>query len=105
MSRNKENTSFNCEYCGKKVLPLSNGSFRNHCPFCLYSKHVDVIPGDRLSSCKGLMEPIGIKMHSKKGFQIMHKCLSCGQIKVNKIAEYTKQPDDIEKIIELTQIL
>jgi DNA-directed RNA polymerase subunit RPC12/RpoP len=105
MSRIKENTSFICEHCGKEVLPLSNGSYRNHCPYCLYSKHVDIIPGDRLNPCKGLMKPMGIKTNTKKGFQIIHKCLNCGQVKVNRIAENTNQPDDIEKIIKLTENL
>ncbi|WDF05905.1 RNHCP domain-containing protein [Shouchella hunanensis] len=38
-------------------MTRANGSYRNHCPFCLYSKHQDIIPGDRASTCGGLMEP------------------------------------------------
>ena len=60
MSRRKENSQFLCEQCGRHVLPLSNGSYRNHCPFCLFSKHVDILPGDRASDCGGLMEPVGL---------------------------------------------
>lgn len=41
MSRKTENTAFTCLHCGRQVLPLTNGSFRDHCPFCLYSLHVD----------------------------------------------------------------
>ncbi|WP_265181671.1 RNHCP domain-containing protein [Geomicrobium sp. JCM 19055] len=52
------------------VEPLENGSYRNHCPSCLYSKHVDVIPGDRASTCHSLMEPIDLKSHSKKRLSI-----------------------------------
>ena len=36
---------FICENCGKKVGKLGY-SCRNHCPYCLYSKHVDKNPGD-----------------------------------------------------------
>lgn len=35
--------SFICENCGKKVEKLGY-SCRNHCPYCLHSKHVDVNP-------------------------------------------------------------
>ena len=50
MSKKSENTAFSCLRCGLEVVPLSNGSYRNHCAECLYSKHVDVVPGDRASS-------------------------------------------------------
>ncbi|WP_238554276.1 RNHCP domain-containing protein [Geomicrobium sp. JCM 19038] len=95
MSRATENTQFTCEHCGMVVEPLENGSYRNHCPSCLYSKHVDVIPGDRASTCRSLMEPIDLKSHSKKGFQLLHRCLACGHEQYNKIAENTAQSDDI----------
>ncbi len=100
MSRKNENCTFLCINCRKKVVPLTNGSYRNHCPFCLYSLHVDVIPGDRQSICKGLMEPISLR-RGKKGLQIRHQCRKCGVIKHNKIAEYTIQPDDIETIVSI----
>ena len=51
---------FVCEACGKKVLPLGY-SARDHCPFCLCSKHVDIMPGDRQNTCLGILEPIGIE--------------------------------------------
>ena len=35
---------FICENCGKKV-PKLNYTCRDHCPSCLYAKHVDVNPG------------------------------------------------------------
>ncbi len=37
---------FICENCGKKVEKLGY-SCRDHCPYCLHSKHVDKNPGDR----------------------------------------------------------
>lgn len=101
MSRKKENVGFACEYCGSEVEPLSNGSYRNHCPFCLHSKHVDNIPGDRSSLCRGLMRPIGLKQHPKKGWQIIHRCADCGHEQANIIANDTNQPDDIDLIAAL----
>lgn len=101
MGRKEENKGFVCEHCGCRVLPLSNGSYRNHCPECLYSKHVDDLPGDRANTCGGLMEPIGIQTNSNKGYQIIHRCKKCGEIKVNKLATNTIQSDNISLVIQL----
>lgn len=101
MSRFSENQGFICENCGTTVMQLNNGSYRNHCPYCLYSLHVDNKPGDRGSSCKGLLKPIGIKNTSKKGMQIVHQCTRCGERKVNKIAVNDFQPDDLDELIKL----
>ena len=56
----KSDESFICENCGKEVEKL-NYTSRDHCPYCLYSKHVDINPGDRMNTCKGLLKPIGIE--------------------------------------------
>ena len=101
MSRKTENTAFTCLHCGRQVLPLTNGSFRDHCPFCLYSLHVDEEVGDRMSGCCGLMEPVGVLFHSKKGYQIRYCCQKCGHEQVNKIAQDTVQPDDMDRICSL----
>ncbi len=101
LSRSSENQSFKCYNCGEQVLRLNNGSYRNHCPFCLYSLHVDNLPGDRSNTCKGLMEPIGIINSSKKGIQIIHHCVKCGVNKVNKIATDDIQSDSLDEIIKL----
>lgn len=101
MSRKNENTHFCCENCGAVVLPVTNGSYRNHCPFCLFSKHLDVIPGDRKSNCKGLMKPIEIDYSSKKGYQLIHQCETCNKTQRNKIAINTVQED---KIINYFQV-
>ena len=53
----KIDEEFICENCGKKVTKLGY-TCRNHCPECLYSKHIDVYPGDRREECQGLLEPI-----------------------------------------------
>ena len=94
MSRKTENTGFICVHCGAEVLPITNGSYRNHCPVCLYSLHVDNIPGDRTSNCFGLMDPVGVQYNGKKGWQIVHRCKKCGEEKVNRVAADTIQPDD-----------
>lgn len=102
MNKKLENTGFVCQNCGEKIPALTNGSYRNHCPKCLYSLHVDNIPGDRNSKCFGLMRPIGLTYKSGKGYQIVHKCEKCGKTSFNKTSEDEKNmPDDIEKISTL----
>lgn len=76
----KENNAFYCENCQRKIGALTNGFYRNHYPYCLYSKHVDVFPRDRASTCLGLMEPVDLKKHSKKGYQVVHQCQTCKQL-------------------------
>ena len=88
---------FICENCGRQV-PKLGYSCRNHCPYCLYSKHVDIDPGDRLEDCHGLLEPIGIESNSQKGYIMIFKCQKCGKIRKNKAAE----DDDMDKIIALS---
>lgn len=101
MSRKEENKQFICAQCGQDVMALKNGGYRNHCPFCLGSVHVDNKPGDRKNACNGLMIACRLKQHKKKGWQIIHCCQQCGVEKANKIAEDCDQPDDWEKIILL----
>lgn len=95
MNRHRQNAGFVCAWCGTDVAPLTNGSYRNHCPACLYSKHVDEAPGDRRSTCHGLMRPVDLVYKRKKGYQLVHECLRCGVVKVNKVAVDTVQPDDL----------
>ena len=52
--------AFICENCGNKTEKL-NYTARDHCNICLYSKHVDIMPGDRQNTCKGLLKPVGIE--------------------------------------------
>lgn len=89
---------FICENCGKKVSKLVY-SARDHCPNCLYSKHVDINPGDRLNNCKGLLEPVGIEKY-KDSYKIIYKCLNCKEIHKNKIAN----DDNMDLVIELSKI-
>jgi hypothetical protein len=88
------NDPFTCARCGAQVPPVSGGGYRNHCPSCLHSLHVDQAPGDRAASCRGLMEPVGLAYHSRKGYQIIHRCLRCGAVRRNRIVETGLEPDD-----------
>lgn len=88
---------FICENCGKKVEKLRYSS-RNHCNYCLHSKHVDQNPGDRQEECHGILEPIDIQIDSKKGYVIIYKCKKCGKIRKNKAAK----DDSIDLIIKLS---
>lgn len=76
---------FDCEKCGAHVT--GNG-FTNHCPKCLWSKHVDVYPGDRGSVCGGLMKLIKIE-NVKNKYILTHECVTCGYTKRNEMS-----PDD-----------
>lgn len=102
MSRSTENREFRCEHCWQHVVPVTNGSYRNHCPFCLRSKHVDIVPGDRRNPCRGLMDPIGLHM-GRKGYQIVFRCRGCGTCNLNRVAEHTQQPDNFEALLKLMQ--
>ena len=62
---------FICENCKQQVSKL-NYTARDHCPYCLYSKHVDINPGDRANKCKGLLKPIGIEKF-KNAYKIVYK--------------------------------
>ena len=88
---------FICEHCGHKVSRLGY-SCRNHCPFCLYSKHVDINPGDRQEKCHGELEPVALEIDSKNGYIIVFRCKTCGEIRKNKAAK----DDNMDRIIELS---
>lgn len=86
---------FTCENCGAKVK--GNG-YTNHCPACLWSKHVDINPGDRESTCGGLMKPIDIEL--KKGeYILIQQCIKCKHIRKNKVVK----EDDMNKVIEFSK--
>ena len=79
--------SFICKNCGRMVAPEGAGSHhRNHCPNCLNSVHVDVLPGDRAANCGGIMEPIGVWVRKNGEWAIIHRCNRCGHLSSNRIA-------------------
>lgn len=75
--------NFRCEHCGQEVV--GNG-YTNHCPNCLWSKHVDVNPGDREAACGGLMEPIGYETRNGAGY-LTQRCVRCGHERKNKLGD------------------
>lgn len=81
---------FVCEHCGHEV---KGSGYTNHCPACLWSKHVDVNPGDRLATCGGMMKPIAVEME-KQEYILTHQCEICGYTKRNKISE----EDDFDEV-------
>lgn len=88
--------SFSCEVCGKRVNKL-NITARDHCPYCLSSKHVDINPGDRNANCGGILKPIDIEKSKKDTLKIIYKCNKCGMIKKNK----TAIDDNYDLILEI----
>ena len=88
--------SFICEHCGKEVEPL-NYSARDHCPFCLYSKHVDINPGDRQNNCLGLLKPIDIEKF-KQTYKIIYRCEKCHQTHKNIMAN----DDNFDLIMQIS---
>lgn len=83
--------------CGLEVDPSVDGSYRNHCPVCLWSLHVDDRPGDRANACRRPMEPIGLTRPRGKGLAVVHRCTWCRQEKVNRLAA----DDDLDAILAL----
>jgi len=88
--------NFICEVCGKEVKKLGYTA-RDHCPYCLCSKHVDVNPGDRLCECHGVLEPVAIEKGKKDTYKIVYVCSSCGMKKRNIAAN----DDNFDKILEI----
>ena len=83
-------------------MPPRASGCRNHCPFCLASKHVDVNPGDRANPCQGLMDAIDYELSSKKGLVLIYRCRRCGEVTRNMAAqEDPLQPDDYALILRL----
>lgn len=86
---------FSCENCGAQVV--GNG-FTNHCPKCLWSKHVDINPGDRAEACGGMMEPIGVESKADE-YRILFRCTRCGEERWNKSA----LDDDFEVLLKVAK--
>lgn len=80
--------TFKCGHCRAFVGPtVSGGRHRNHCPLCLYSRHVDrSFPGDRASDCRSLMEPVGVCARPNGEQLVVHRCRGCGAERQNRIA-------------------
>lgn len=98
---------FNCIHCGNPVSTnelMSGVNNRNHCNYCLWSRHLDHIEaGDRRSVCKGPMRPVGLtvkRTRKKYGapqgeLMLVHRCELCGKLSANRIAA----DDDLEAVM------
>ena len=91
----KKKEDFICENCNTEIK--GNG-YTNHCSKCLWSKHVDIFPGDRLEDCGGLMEPISIEKEGQK-YMVTHRCKICRGEKRNKIEE----SDNFDSVIKISK--
>jgi RNHCP domain len=80
--------SFRCGRCRLDVPQRAPGTkHRNHCPNCLWSRHVDDdVPGDRAADCDGSMEPIGVSARDDGEWALVHRCTACATVHVNRIA-------------------
>src|SRR5918996_3785658 len=101
---------FRCAHCQAIVSCahfISGVNNRNHCPYCLWSCHLDLyVAGDRLSACKAPMKPSGLTV--KKGrnkyqretrgeLMLIHACVECKALSINRIAA----DDDSETILSI----
>ena len=92
----KKKEDFKCSKCGTEVI---GDGWTNHCPNCLWSKHVDINPGDRAEECCGDMEPIGIDI--KEGnVRIVHRCVRCQKVTRTR----TSEGDNQEKVIQISKL-
>lgn len=109
-NQRRKNSDFRCVRCQHYVSahPLLAGvNNRNHCPYCLWSRHMDLEKaGDRLSACKSPMRPVGLTLkqtHNKYRrerdgeLMLIHACDECGKVAINRIAA----DDDIHRIEEV----
>jgi rubrerythrin len=86
---------FVCEHCGCDVV---GDGYTNHCPKCLWAKHVDINPGDRAQKCHGMMKPVSV-IKTKGDFSVLHRCEKCGFEIKNKIS--TK--DDWATVVRISK--
>lgn len=97
------NDTYHCLQCGNLVSTsrmLAGVNNRNHCPCCLWSRHLDLHnAGDRLSACRGMMKPVGLTSKTSAGsksgeLMIVHRCIGCGKLSLNRIAA-----DDLPSVL------
>jgi DNA-directed RNA polymerase subunit RPC12/RpoP len=88
--------NFICAHCGTEVI--GNG-YTNHCPQCLYSKHVDINPGDRANGCGGMLQPVGLEQKGDS-WNILHQCQKCGAKMRCKTV-----PEDMAAVLKLAKTL
>ncbi len=105
-NRRPPESGFVCKHCGLYVSSLAlvaGVQNRNHCPYCLWSRHLDLHKGgDRLSACKAEMSPVGLCLkRSRKKYpgagelMLIHRCTGCQAFSINRLAA----DDDVEVIL------
>jgi len=98
--RRTTDEDFPCVHCGYPVPQVALGTrHRNHCPHCLWSRHLDLRPGDRSCACRGPMRPIAIWIRDDGEGALVHRCERCGILRSNRIAG----DDDPAALRELAQ--
>ena len=101
---------FVCLACHQFVsaeIALSGVQNRNHCPYCLASRHLDLFEaGDRLAACKAGMRAVALTLKktrkkyadSRQGeMMLVHVCEDCGRVSINRIAA----DDDPQSVMEV----
>ncbi len=112
--------SFICKACERTVVAEGAGTnHRNHCPYCLTSRHLDNEPGDRDANCGGRMDPIAVWVRTNGEWAIIHRCKICGALSSNRIAAddnpmklmslamkpISSPPFPLEKIEKMTKLM
>jgi DNA-directed RNA polymerase subunit RPC12/RpoP len=94
--------SFQCGHCGVDVsLDAPGTSHRNHCPACLWSRHLDRnVPGDRKAGCPGGMEPIAVTVRGEHRWMLIHRCTHCGRLRMNR----TAADDNVLLLVQLAAL-
>ncbi len=90
----KRKEDFVCEKCGMDVVGTG---YTNHCPECLWGKHVDINPGDRASDCGGMMSPVSVEVKADQ-YVLLYKCEKCGFERKNKVAE----KDNFDTVLKIS---
>ena len=100
---------FRCAHCGHIVSSAhwpSGVNNRNHCPYCLWSSHLDLYTaGDRLSACKAPMQPVALTFKRSRNkyspgrgeLMLVHLCTDCGNVSINRVAA----DDDEQTLLEV----
>jgi Zn finger protein HypA/HybF involved in hydrogenase expression len=92
----KVKEDFECKQCG--FIVKGNG-YTDHCPNCLWSMHVDIMPGDRKAECRGMMKPESA-IYKNGNYVITYVCIKCKIRKNFKAAE----KDNQEILLKITKV-
>lgn len=98
----RRDEGFQCQHCGADVQAHGRTA-RDHCPYCLRSLHVDVVPGDRSANCGGILDPVGADTRGSE-ISIRYICRTCGAARRNRAIPDGDPPDDWNAVIRLTVV-